>query len=31
MEPFSASLCALYGLVTIHMLHHHVIYCTGEA
>jgi len=26
MEPFNAGLCALCGSLTVHMLHHNVIY-----
>ena len=27
MELFNAGLCALYGPVTVHTLHHNVMYC----
>jgi hypothetical protein len=30
MEPFNAGLCALYGPLTVHMLHHSAIYYVRE-
>lgn len=30
MEPLNAGLCALYGPLTVHVLHHNVIYYVRE-